>query len=420
VAPRLTNIAGIAALLCLAAPVGLRAQSPPITIPPAQVKPPAAPAVQIAPVASSLLPSDVQVMHDSQGAGIVMYGALNGKAESALGVLRGVFAYSQAFDPSPALRLVLADEGDRHAQALFVATAHGTPITGIAAVALSDASGDVSVFYDDAAAFPASFARMRQAFAQNNGNAVLAPLQLADGNGIGIPPGWLMTGQGAGAVVLRGPLGEMISLGAALPIYGGDAGSAGDTLQAPCCDPGKVLQAVFPQLAALDQRLGRPATQLADIIATQPAANPNSAFILANASLGERPYVYFGLVEAVAGFTDPWTLHLSWVLAPQALFTAEFPILLQVWRSYSANPPGFAERLRQAAEGIAATQPLVAATTAAHQTADYNASAGWDEVVRKSGGGQARIDNALEQQFADWLSSDTGRPWRVIPLSTLR
>ena len=162
----------LAVALILAAPTSARAETggtPLIQIPPAKLRSPASPAsvaARIEPAPRALLPTDVQVLRDSPGAGITMYGALNGEAASATGVVLAIFVNSEAFDPTPSLRLVLADEGDRHAQALFTATVHGAPVTGIAGAALGDAGGDVTVFYDDADAFADSFPRMREALAQ--------------------------------------------------------------------------------------------------------------------------------------------------------------------------------------------------------------------------------------------------------------
>jgi hypothetical protein len=440
----------IAVLLSLAAalaiPVAAAAQgsgTPPITIPPAQLPPlaptppaPAAPpppaatapatATTIQPAASSLLPSSVQILHDPQGGGIVMYGALTGKAASALGVALGVFGSSQAFDPVPAPQLALADQGDRHAQALFTGTVRGAPVIGVAVVSLSDTGGDVSVFYDYADAFAASFARMQQALGQSGGagTVALSPIRLGDGNRIDIPPGWRVTGQGKDLVDLRGAQGESMSLGAALPAYSPGLGLAG-YVQAPCCDPVKAFQAVFPQVAAIDQRLGLPRRQLVEIVETQPTPvsdGGEGAFILSNTNVGGQPYSYFALVDAVAGFTDPWTFRLSGTMAPQPVFAEDLPTLLRIWQSYSGNPPAFADRLQQALRGMETAQQIIQSTITARETAEYNASAGWDQVIRgtATSGGQVHIADSLAQPLVDKLSADTGRPWRIVPLAELK
>jgi hypothetical protein len=404
---------------------------PLVTIPPApDAGPPAAPAAPtgIPPVARSLLPTKTQILRDVQGTGIVIYGALTGKADSALAVLSGVFAYSQAFDRSPGVQLLFADRDYARVQALFTASAEGNPVIGIAVVTLGDSGGDVSVFYDYAGAFPASFPRLQQAMAQSGTSTEpLAPVGLGDGGTIDIPRGWRVIGQGTGSVDMLGPLGELVSLGTATPVYSHNPGYGG--VQTACCDPVKSLQAVYPQIAATEQRLGFPAQQLTGIVASQPEAGPvggEAAFVLANLSVGGRPYAYFARAEAVAGFTDPWTLTVSGAMAPQPVFADELPTLLRIWASHTANPPGFTDRLRQAAQGMDATAQMLQATITARETPDYNASASWEPVIRGlapaegADGGPYRLDDALAQPLAEQLSRDTGRTWRIVPLAEFK
>jgi hypothetical protein len=140
-----------------------------ITIPPA-TPPPLAATASAEPPTPALresLSAELQAARDPAGTGLALYGAFAGTSESATGVLRAIFAHSKVFDPTPVSQLVLADESDRHAQALFTATARGAPVMGVAVVALTGSSGDVSVLYDDAGAFPASFPRLRLTLASS-------------------------------------------------------------------------------------------------------------------------------------------------------------------------------------------------------------------------------------------------------------
>lgn len=140
-----------------------------ITIPPAKLPPPsaAAPAAS-AQAASELSPSELQVLRDPQGTGLAMYGTLTGKIDSAVGALLAVLAHSPPFDPAAVAQLLLADEDDRRAQALFTAMAGGAPVIGVAVAALGDPGGDVAIFYDAADTFPASFVRLQQALAPSD------------------------------------------------------------------------------------------------------------------------------------------------------------------------------------------------------------------------------------------------------------
>jgi hypothetical protein len=398
------------------------AQLPPLaTSPPAAMGPASAPpvpaAVPIQPAARTLLPTGVQVLRDSRGTGLAMYGALTGRATSATGVILAIFANSEAFDPRPSLRLMLADERDRRAQALFTATVHGAPVIGIAVAALNDNGGDATVLYDEYAAFAISFPRMRKALAQSGGvgTTVLSPLHLSDGNEIDLPPGWRVTAQGTGSVDLRGPQGEFMSLGGSLPVY---AGSSGGLLKAPCCDPQQALETLYPQIAAAEQHTGAPPRQLTGIVETQPVPirSGNAALILASLQAGDEDYAYLALAEAIPGFTDPWTFTLSGVMAPQAIFAAEFPTLLQIWKSYRGAEPVFGNNVWQALQSISATGQLLKSTIAAHETDDYNAAPDWNEaiaavVTAKSG----PIDNAVAQSLTDRLAGQTGQSWKIVP-----
>ena len=256
-APQRLAARRVGALICAAVLLGMpgiagvwqaaQAASPPIVIPPAtQIAPPVIPppptaspptaptpspaaASGIEPAPRALLPTHVQVLRDSRGSGLAMYGALAGKADSASAVTLAIFANSEAFDPIPAVQLMVADEDDRQAQALFTATVRGVPVIGVAVAALSPAGGDVTVLYDNADGFALSFPRMQQALKDDGGlqTVMLSPIHLDDGGTIGLPPGWRVMTQGADSVDLQGPQGEFVSLGDALPVYTGDTTTGG-------------------------------------------------------------------------------------------------------------------------------------------------------------------------------------------------
>jgi hypothetical protein len=410
----------------------VQAASPPIVIPPAtQIAPPSAPppppeppppaaaAPGTQPAPRSLLPTSIDILRDPLGSGIVMSGQLTGGSESALAVLLAIFAHSEAFDPTPKVKLAAADRDDRAAQALFTASVHGWPVTGVAAAALSESGGDVAVFYDYTPSFPASFARLRQALVQG-GDVTLPPLHLADGSAVSLAPGWRVVDQGSGAVDLAGPLGEFAALGATIPVYAGETRLAGFVAQGPCCDPVATLRAVFPQLSANAQRNGQPVQILTGVVgqAAVPAAEGGqAALVLASLSLAGRAYSYLALTEATGGFTDPWMFRLSAIAAPQPVFAAELPGLFRIWGSYSANPPGLAERLYEAARKIETLQPMLQPASARHPAAGSSPGEAWDLVIPEVAGSQ--IDDGLAEQLTDRLAKDTGRGWRVIPAAEL-
>jgi hypothetical protein len=425
---RITNIVGaiVGLIIILAAPDEPLAQTggtPLIKIPPAQLPPVAAatpsppatpPSIQPAPRA--LLPTRVQILRDSEGAGLALYGALTGKADSAAGVILAIFANSGAFDPTPSVKLIVADEADRQAQALFTATVRGTQVTGIAVAALSDSGGDVTVFYDAADAFAASFPRMREALAQSDGVGMteLSALRLGDGSTVNIPPGWEATTQGVGSVTLQGRQGEIVSLGAAYPVYANPDKPSIHVLQAPCCDPVNAFTALYPQITAAP-RPGVPPQEPGNIIESQPItdqAGGNAALILSHVRVSGDDYAYLACAETLAGFTDPWTFRLSAVMAPQPVFAAELPTLLQIWSSYSGGQPGFDDALRRALGNMSTTQEMLKLSITARETAEYNADSGWDPVIATPAG--EKIDTSLVETLVARIASDTNQPWRIV------
>ena len=425
---RIANIAGpiLGLIITLAAPDTPFAQTsgqPLIKIPPAQLPPVAAatpsppaapPSTQVAPRA--LLPTHVQILHDSQGAGLALYGALTGKADSAAGVVLAIFANSEAFDPSPAIKLLIANEADRQAQALFTATVKGVPVIGIAVAALSDSGGDVTVFYDAAGAFAASFLRMREALAQSDGvgMAEMSSLRLGDGNTVSIPPGWEATTQGVGSVTLQGRQGEVMSLGAVYPVYANSDKTSLHVLQAPCCDPVNAFATLYPQIIAAP-RPGVPPQEAGSIIESQAIngqAGNNAALILSHVRVSGDDYAYLARAEAVAGFTDPWMLRLSGVMAPQPVFAAELPTLLQIWKSYSGDRAGADDTLRRALGDMSSTQEILKLSITARETADYNADPGWGPVITASAEG--KIDPSQVQLLVARIAGDTSHPWRIV------
>lgn len=413
------------AVVALVVPVCGQAQNRPITIPPAtQITPPSLPPVVasqgIPPAPREVLPTSVEIVRDPEGAGIVMYGQLAGKADSALAVISAIFAYSGAFDPAPSPLFSAVDKSGQSAQTLFTAAVHGTRVLGIAVVALSNTGGNVSVFYDYTDSFPGSFPRLQQALGPGGASTGLTSLHLVDGSQISVPPGWRVLAQGKGLVDLGGEQGELMSLGNGIPVYGGPTALADAVAQAPCCDPVAAFQAAFPQIAKIAQRRGWPSqilTGIVDSAATTTDSSNQGALILATLSVAGRAYSSLALAEAISGFTDPWTLRLSGVIAPQPVFAAELPALLSIWTSYSAHPQGYVERLTAAAQNIAALQPMLKPAPDATQ---YRADGGWNGVINmvvthpNATGGNA-IDDATERTLLDRLAKDSGGPWHLAP-----
>jgi hypothetical protein len=168
-ARRIKNIAAVLILVlpvaCTAALAAQPRAQPLITIPPANLSPPPASPSPSVTAARALLPSTLQTVHDAEGAGTAACGALTGKAASAVTVLLALLGTTEALDQKPALQVVLAEQGDRRAEALFTATRNGAQALGVAAATLSDTGGGVTLLSNDATVFAASFLRLLRALA---------------------------------------------------------------------------------------------------------------------------------------------------------------------------------------------------------------------------------------------------------------
>jgi len=108
---------------------------------------------------------------------------------------------------------------------------------------------------------------------------------LADGSTVGLPPYWWVAAQNPGSMDLKGPRGEGISLGAALPVYSsppGPAMGAYRPMVAPCCDPVRATYALAPQIARGLRAARQPAPELRRVVASQPASAPSgqAAYLL--------------------------------------------------------------------------------------------------------------------------------------------
>jgi hypothetical protein len=278
------------------------------------------------------------------------------------------------FDDIPHLHAVLADRMDRNVQAMFSATRQGTRVLGVVSVSL-DGGGSVSLLFDRPNSFSSSFVRLRQTLTQNarrgRTEVPLYQTTLSDGSSISLPRGWNVTNVGRGAVDLEGQYGEQMSLGAAASVYSHvrplPCMPANYVLQAPCCDPVRAYVTLFPQIAAtLTQRLGKPPQFLDRIVEYQPTAWPRgqAAYILSASRMGGRPRLNYLPVAAIPAYSDPWTVYISGLSAPEEVFRKELPSMLTIWGSYSVNPAILAERLQHAAETMKATAEIMRATTA--------------------------------------------------------
>jgi hypothetical protein len=309
----------------------------------------------------------------------------------------------------------------------------GVPVSGVIGVELANGGGSVSVLFDRPASLGASFPRLRAQLAAHSGSArpaaVLQPTRLGDGSTISLPQDWRVTSVGKGSIDLSGSRGEMMSLGAAAPVYSTmprlPGMPANYLLTAPCCDPVRAMVALFPQLASIGLRYGGSPMQFGRVVEAQPVQAPSgqAAYILSEITIAGRPSLMFNLIVAMPGAMNPWTYYTSGMSAPADVFKQEFGTMLEIWHSYSVNPQVFQDRLDHAAKTMQETWNILRATQANATRASLAAAEGWDEYVRgvqtigNGDGTLHQVDNSYAQRLVDALNANGNGNWRVIPAS---
>jgi hypothetical protein len=379
------------------------------------------------------------VFQDPEGTGRGLFGTFNGNARSATLAARGLLGDLRGyFDNAPAISEAARDGADHEVQALFSAEIQGVPVEGVIGVELASGGGSVSVLFDRPASLRASFPRLRAQLAVHSASttsarpaATLQPITLGDGSRISFPQGWRVTSTGKGSVDLSGSRGEMMSLGAAAPVYSVrprlPGMPANYLLAAPCCDPVRAMATLFPQLASIASRYGVPPMQLVRVVEAQPVQFPNgqAAYMLSEITIAGRPGFAFNFVAAMPGYSDPWTYYTSGMSAPADVFKEEFGTMLQIWKSYSVNPQVFQDRLDHAAKTMQETWNILRAGQANATRASLSAAEGWDQYIRGvqtiegSDGRRHQVDNSSAQHLVDALNGTGNGNWRIVPPSEL-
>jgi hypothetical protein len=124
-------------------------------------------------------------------------------------------------------------------------------------------------------------------------------VSLSDQSGtIELPDGWRLIAGQKGSCDVAGPAGQMLSLGAAAPVWTNPMARVSGLFVAPYSEPVAALKALSPQIAAALTRAGQPAPSLLRVIESQPIKSPlgRAALILFESELGGGRYLNLAMV----------------------------------------------------------------------------------------------------------------------------
>jgi len=234
---------------------------------------------------------------------------------------------------------------------------------------------------------------------------------LADGSTIGLPPHWLVSGQHPGSVDVRGPRGEGLSLGAALPVYSPPGPAPILNYRpavAPCCDPVRATMVLAPQIANMARAAGQPAAVLRRILDAQPVPVPRgqAAYLLTDLDMQGHGILHYSYVLCAPTGMNQWMYYISEVGAPEPVFRDEFPLLIAIWKSWSVNPEVEQQRLQHAIEANKEASNIFQSAMQHSRDAHQKAACATDDLVR----GQIEIVNPRTGEHKK-VQNDTAARW---------
>ncbi|HVX84849.1 MAG TPA: hypothetical protein VH253_08545 [Phycisphaerae bacterium] len=236
--------------------------------------------------------------------------------------------------------------------------------------------------------------------------AAAIPLQVyrfPDGTGtIGLPQGWTTTAQSCHTTfTVDGPGGAKVNLGMSLSVNTPNSTAVRlarqyptniPMLVAPWTDPASALQALAPQLSAIQQRSGGPAVALDHVLVRQKLkpvlANSQNAIVSYGATHGqggrEEHFEAISQVMLTPISNESYSVWMTEMAAPDAAFQQDLPAMIAIVNSWKTDDAVMQQKTDQwIAASNARFQAQQAANRDLQNTYDrYNQAQATNSVIR--------------------------------------
>jgi hypothetical protein len=322
-----------------------------------------------------------------------------------------------------------SDQNDQHVQVAFTAKLKGTPVRGIAAVAMEGNSGQGTLIFDNANTLSKSFKTLiaKQSSgggAKGKAAVKLTPTLAPDGScKISLPSGYRITGAYKGTLDIVGPNGAAMSLGGPHICTRPEAARMFPGI--PPVNFNDPIRAALDFVSYTGRQSGQ--TSTIKVIDWKPVPNWTSgraAYVRYSVVTGGKSMQGFGLFAIMPTDVNQAVLYMSYMAAPDTSYKSQFPGMLAAWGTWSVNPAVFKERLMAAAQSLRGMSDIITSSYNYSQSVNAKVNEAWSDVMRDRGtwenpdnGNRYKISNVYTNNGA--ILTENGTQLVPVPLSDL-
>ena len=240
-----------------------------------------------------------------------------------------------------------------------------------------------------------------------------------------MPANWIITGSFKGVVDVKGPAGELVSLGGYQMGYVNPLpGTPANMMTGPPRPPAQALGLFLDVSFGRALSRGQASYQIIEH-APVPYQGGQSAYILFKYNTQGKSQQGLALVTVAPVDNTSWLFYSSIVSAPAEQFAQELPTLWAIWKSWSVNPAVFRERMDAAVQSMRETSRIISESYANTQRTYDNVNAAWSQVIR----GVTTVENVVTKSRVDVDTNvvdrvvrdlnEQGYNYEVVPLAEL-